>query len=78
MRYNRKLLLLTLSAALLIGTAVNLQAQTVTPILGGRSSIRPIEYTQVVEGSLEPVSIAALYTYRVLNFRHPIIYRLFQ
>lgn len=82
MRYGRKLLLLALSAAFLIVSAVSSQAApstvelalltpTPTPLGAGDEggpgetlSIRPIEYTQVIEGSLEPDRPAALYTFR--------------
>jgi hypothetical protein len=77
MRYSRGLLLLTLSVALPIGAANSLQAQTPipladvllltpTPVRTGTSpvSIKPIEYSQTVEGSLEPDNTFALYTFR--------------
>ena len=57
MGYRRKWVFLALSA-LLIGATISLQAQTPSV------SIKPIEYTQAVEGSLEPDHAFALYTFR--------------
>ena len=57
---RRKQLLVALSLTLLVGGTVNLQAQTPAPA----PSVRLIEYTQEVEGSLDPESAAALYSFR--------------